>query len=157
MSLTTDPNDPRLVRKGPDQEPVPQNEVYLVLSEAERAKGFVRPYRAVYVHVGRPGPEYPLRDLTPEEQGCYHSYKYVKYEEYPVEMHPRLGRYWTQEDLDNIGNGCGSETKMSPELAETYAREPHFYGATYCVRCRMHRPVGEVGEFVWRDGSRVGT
>lgn len=80
------------------------NETYLVLSEEERAKGFVRPVRNVYVH-----------------------------------------------EL------CGTETRMGSELAETYARDPSFYGATYCVRCRLHKPVGEHGEFVWLDGSKVGT
>lgn len=49
MSETTDPNDPRLGH-GPDNEPVPQNAAYLVLSEEERAKGFVRPYRDHYKH-----------------------------------------------------------------------------------------------------------
>lgn len=49
MSLTNDPKDPRLGR-GVDSEPVPQNAAYLVLSEAERAKGFVRPLRRAYVH-----------------------------------------------------------------------------------------------------------
>lgn len=48
-NLTTDPNDPRLGH-GVDETPVPQNEVYLVLSEEERAKGFVRPYRDSYIH-----------------------------------------------------------------------------------------------------------
>lgn len=49
--LTTDPNDPRLRRGGdPDDTRVPQNEAYLVLSEEERAKGFVRPYRDAYEH-----------------------------------------------------------------------------------------------------------
>ena len=49
MSLTTDPNDPQLGH-GSDNEPVPQNEKYLVLSEEERAKGFVRPVRFSYEH-----------------------------------------------------------------------------------------------------------
>jgi hypothetical protein len=44
---------------------------------------------------------------------------------------------------------CGSVTTMGQALAETYAREPGFYGSTYCVRCRMHRPVGAQGEFTW--------
>lgn len=54
--------------------------------------------------------------------------------------------------------GCGVVTMMGVELAETYARDPSFYGATYCVGCRKHRPVGETGEFFW-DGTRskVGT
>lgn len=52
---------------------------------------------------------------------------------------------------------CGTETTMGRDIAETYARQPDFYGATYCVACRMHRPVGAEGEFVWLDGSKVGT
>jgi hypothetical protein len=92
MSLTTDPNDPRLGR-GSDSTPVPQNSVYLVLSADERAKGFVRPLRCSYVH-----------------------------------------------------NKCGTVTTMGQAIAETYARDPKFYGGTYCCACRMHRPVAE---FVW--------
>lgn len=49
---------------------------------------------------------------------------------------------------------CGAETKMARDIAETYARDPAFYGGTYCVTCRMHRPLVE---FVWLDGSRVGS
>lgn len=47
--------------------------------------------------------------------------------------------------------GCGTFTTMGQALAETYARDPSFYGATYCVGCKKHRPVGKNGEFVW-DG-----
>lgn len=103
MSTTSDRNDPRLTH-GADDEPVEMAEVYLVLSDAERAKGFVRPVRRAYVH-----------------------------------------------------QACGGETVMGQAIAETYARRPHFYGSTYCVHCRMHRPVGPDGEFVWDDGSKVGT
>ena len=52
-----------------------------------------------------------------------------------------------------IHDTCGALTTMSTPIAETYARDPHFYGSTYCVNCRMHRPVGEDGEFTWSDGS----
>jgi hypothetical protein len=93
MGLTTDPDDPR-VGRGVDDEPVPQHDTYLVLSDEERAKGFVRPVRRTYKHTG----------------------------------------------------GCGALTTMGIALAETYARQPTFYGATYCVGCGMHRPVAE---FVW--------
>lgn len=100
MGITTDPNDPRLGR-GSDDEPRPQQEVYLVLSEEERAKGFVRPYRDAYKH-----------------------------------------------------KSCGTVTTMGRAIAETYARNPRFYGATYCVHCSMHRPLIE---FVWiPDGSPMG-
>ena len=47
--VTTDPNDPRLGH-GSNEEPVRQNELYLVLSEEERSKGFVRPLRFTYYH-----------------------------------------------------------------------------------------------------------
>jgi hypothetical protein len=103
MGLTTDPSDPRLGH-GSDEAPIPQHDVYLVLSDEERAKGFVRPYRAVYVH-----------------------------------------------------EVCGTETRMGEAIAATYARYPTFYGATYCVHCAMHKPVGPEGEFVWLDGQKVGT
>lgn len=150
MSLTDDPNDPRL-KRGVDAEPVPQHEVYLVLSEEERVKGFVRPVRTTYRHVGLQ-PLYPLRDLTEEERGRYADVGYVKYEAYP-EGSSTLGRYWTQEQLDS--RGCGAVTTMATALAETYARDPHFYGSTYCVRCMKHRPVAE---FVWEGTTeRVGS
>lgn len=98
MSLTTDPQDPRLGH-GSNDSPVGQNEAYLVLSDEELAKGFVRPVRTSYVH-----------------------------------------------------RTCGAQTTMGLAIAETYARNPGFYGATYCVSCSMHRPVGE---FDWADGSGV--
>lgn len=114
--LTTDPNDPRLSR-GSDNEPGPQNEVYLVLSEEERAKGFVRPYRDEYAHMQCP--RFPADKYAPES-------------------------------LREL-----AVTTMGRALSETYARDPGFYGATYCVHCRMHKPVGE---FVWTaDGETVGT
>lgn len=53
---------------------------------------------------------------------------------------------------------CGQVTTMAQALAETYAREPGFYGATYCATCRMHRRVGASGEFVWTGtDEKVGT
>ena len=103
MGTTDDPTDPRLTR-GADTEPQGQAEVYLVLSDDERANGFVRPLRESYRHTA-----------------------------------------------------CGSVTDMSSPIAESYARDPNFYGSTYCVQCRLHRPVGERGEFEWLDGSKVGT
>lgn len=96
MTTTSDRSDPRLTH-GADDEPVPQAPVYLVLSDEDRARGFVRPVRRSYIHV----------------------------------------------------DGCGAMTTMAVDIAETYAREPGFYGATYCCGCRKHRPVGPHGEFIW--------
>lgn len=151
-TTTTDPNDPRLGH-GVNEERVPQNKAYLVLSEEERSKGFVRPYRDAYRHVGAPPPANPLRDLTDHEQELWGSEGYVKFEIYP-EGSSAVGKFWTQADLDNVGKGCGSETIMGRALSETYQRQPSFYGATFCVVCSKHLPVNE---FVWsKDGERVG-
>lgn len=101
MSVTDDPQDPRLHTIEPDG----MQEAYLVLSEEERAKGFVRPVRRSYMH-----------------------------------------------------EKCGRVTTMGTALAETYARDPHFYGGTFCATCRNHFPVGWNGEFVWEGTSeKVGT
>ena len=155
--VTDDPNDPRIKRGQADNAPVPQNEVYLVLSEEERGKGFVRPYRTTYRHVGRPAPRNPLRDLDADELERYGKYGYIKFEAYPESELPQTGRFWTQADFDAT-KGCDGVTTMGRALSETYARQPDFYGATYCVGCGMHRPVGAEGEFVW-EGTlvRVGT
>lgn len=105
MSLTTDPNDPRLGR-GTDTEKVAQHDVYLVLSDEERAKGFVRPVRASYLHSKGDAP-------------------------------------------------CNQVTTMGRAIAETYARDPYFYGSTYCCTCCKHLPVSA---FVWvGDGQTVGS
>jgi hypothetical protein len=82
-----------------------QHKDYWVLSESERAKGFVRPVRSAYRHAK-----------------------------------------------------CGTVTTMGRALAETCARDPHFYGSTFCVSCGSHFRVGADGEFTW-DGTneKVGT
>lgn len=155
MSLTDDPNDPALKQTRSDG----QQEKYLVLSEEERKKGFVRPVRDTYKHVGRPAPKHPLRDLNENEKVDLNLGDiFVKFEVYPESESPKTGRYWTQEELDNVNKGCGHTTTMGRELAETYARSPGFYGKTFCCHCGDHLPVGEHGEFIWvDDGSRVGT
>ncbi|MCR4339181.1 MAG: hypothetical protein NUW01_04745 [Gemmatimonadaceae bacterium] len=155
MALTTNPEE---ARKSPIK-PDGQQEIYVVLSEEERAAGFVRPVRRSYRHIGV-RPRHPLRDLTPEEHARHDSYGYVKYEPYQEEGEETsendvLGKFWTQRALDG---GCGSVTTMGIEFAETYARDPSFYGGTFCATCRSHFPVGVNGEFVWLDDeSKVGT
>lgn len=156
MSPVTDnPDDPGLRKIGPDG----MQESYLVLSEAERAQGFVRPLRRSYIHVGRPGPTHALRDLTPEEQVRFDGAGYVKFEVYPDSESPMTGRFWTSGQLDSVDQGCGGTTTMGQPIAETYARQPGFYGGTFCATCGAHFPVGRDGEFVWADAptERVGT
>jgi hypothetical protein len=50
---------------------------------------------------------------------------------------------------------CRVSTRMGLALSETYAKDPLFYGATYCVGCGLHLPVGC---FTWdADGETVGS
>lgn len=53
---------------------------------------------------------------------------------------------------------CGAITTMGQSIAETYARDPTYYGSTFCSQCKDHFPVGENGEFVWQGtDEKVGT
>lgn len=128
-----------------------QQKSYLVLTSEERAKGFVRPVRKEYTHIGV-RPKHPLRDLTDEEKEQYKEFGYIKFELYPPEELPVTGSYWSEKRLKS---GCGGVTRMGQALAETYARDPGFYGGTFCVHCKAHYPVEE---FVWKDTiERVGS
>ena len=103
MGLTTDRNDPGLQQIRPDG----QQAVYLVLSEEERQKGFVRPVRYKYRHLK-----------------------------------------------------CGAVTTMGLALSETYARDPKFYGGTFCCACgqHFHLQTADGWQFVWEpDGDPVGS
>lgn len=134
-----------------------QQKAYVVLSAEERAKGYARPVRRTYRHVGTAPPEYSLRDLTSEEHERYGKFGYIKYETYPDSPEiAAVGKYWTQAELDKINTGCGATTTMGQTLAETYARDPSFYGGTFCCACNTHYPVDE---FVWLDNpdQRVGS
>ena len=132
-----------------------QHAGYIVLCPDERAKGFVRPYRDSYKHVGL-RPKYPLAPLTDAETQMFGDH-FVKFEAYPPESPDSRGgtsrgRFWMQAELDS---GCGSVTTMGRALSETYARDPKFYGSTFCCHCNRHLPVAE---FVWTaDGTRVGS
>lgn len=104
MGLTTDPEDPGLRETREDG----QQQTYLILSDAERVRGFVRPVRQKYRHVA-----------------------------------------------------CGTVTTMGLAIAETYARDPAFYGRTFCCHCGKHfRLTDSDGKpaFLWEpDGSPVGS
>jgi hypothetical protein len=106
MGLTNDPQEAR--ESGIDPTTGMQYK-YVVLSDEERAKGFVEPVREKYQHLK-----------------------------------------------------CGTITTMALPIAETYARQPEYYGGTYCAGCLSHFPVGENGEFVWVENGvptdqKVGT
>ncbi len=51
-----------------------------------------------------------------------------------------------------IHDKCGTETVMGEKLSQTYARDPKFYGATYCVGCQAHFPVKE---FKWSADNEI--
>lgn len=143
-------------RGTPTSEHLPDGQAkdHWILSDEERAKGFVRPVRLSYKHVGLPRPRFALRDLTPEEHERYDKFGYVKFEAYP-EGESTTGRYWTAKQLQG---GCGTVTSMPQKIAETYAAKPDFYGSTFCCGCGGYFPVGERGEFVWVGTiERVGT
>jgi hypothetical protein len=140
-----------------------QHKDYIVLCPDERAKGFVRPFRNKYIHVG--------------ESVCG---AIVNQGDLPVSVQPLggprdicglpfnhdgecAGQFYANIDqvehakilLTHRKGGCGVETSMGTSLSETYARNPKFYGATFCVGCNKHLPVTE---FVWsQDGETVGS
>lgn len=124
-----------------------QHTDYWVLPPEEIAKGFVRPVRQEYVHVGKK-PKYPIKPLTAEQEEKWGGNGFVAFEEYP-EGEKSVGRYWKQDELDS---GCRTKTTMSLPLAETYARDPGYYGSTMCVGCGDHFPVAE---FVWAGTEEV--
>jgi hypothetical protein len=129
---------------GPDG----QYRSYAVLPQSERDKGFIRPVRQSYRHVGD-RPKYPLRDLTEEEKVRYAAYQYVSFEAYPENPNSIRGRFWAEKQLKPK---CGTTTTMGRALAETYARDNTYYGATFCCHCREHLPVSE---FVWEGTDEV--
>lgn len=132
-----------------------QHERYPTLSEEERAKGFVRPVRQSYAHVGRPfcgKVGIPYEGCEPAPAG-----KVYACSSRPGHEGECFGAWYTitpEEAAKGVRGGCGGTvTKMGLAIAETYARKPDYYGATFCVGCGNHFPVGEDGEFVWLDGS----
>jgi hypothetical protein len=107
VTLSGKPPDPNY--DGPAPQPIGPLGMHLdywVLSDADRAKGFVRPVR--------------------------HSYKHVV---------------------------CNKTTSMNNKIAETYARDPKFYNATFCATCGTHYPLRNSSgkaQFLWLDGEEVG-
>ena len=151
MGLTTDRNSPCLKNTKDNG----QQSCYLILSDEERAKGFVRPIRKSYKHVGKQVDISKMRELTKEENEINKQFNYIGFIPEENKNSPIIGRFIKESDLKK---GCGIITTMGLELAETYARDPKFYGATFCCGCKTHLPVGKDGEFVWEGtNEKVGT
>ena len=93
-----------------------QQKGYVVLSEEEHAKGFVRPLRNAYIHTGK-NPEMAGSVLIKADAGA-----------------------------------CGTRTRMSAPIAETYARDPKFYSGTFCAGCSQHFPLEQ---FRWEGSTEV--
>ena len=104
-----------------------QHERHPGLPADEIAKGFVRPLRQSYKHVGRavcgkPAPGNKLGGMVtvcmdkPSHEGeCWGiSRPMVQPEAAAVERSQKLG-------------GCGTVTRMPHHCAETYARQPSYY------------------------------
>ena len=50
---------------------------------------------------------------------------------------------------------CGKKTTMHVTIAETFARNPKFYGGSgFCATCKIHVPTIEL---TWEDGTKVGS
>lgn len=135
-----------------------QQKAYVVLSEEERSKGFVRPLRRRYIHVGKPicakirksrvqrlgGARFicTLQDKHDEECGEWKSVSQPEGEE-------------AKRTHTLVPVSCGELTMIKGSIAETYARDPKFYNETFCVSCRAYFLVEE---FVWNDtNERVGS
>ena len=134
---------------------------YVVLSEEERAKGFVEPVRNSYTHIGR---KICGHDFGAYEGGVLGEHLVcgdVPGHDADHGSHRMLADSKKMARLESLGyfGGCGATTTMGRSLAETYAAKPTFYSGTYCTMCGTHFSVGEGGEFVWsgtliRVGSR---
>jgi hypothetical protein len=150
MALTDNKNDPRLKQEMKSNQEG-QNEIYLVLSDEELKKGFIRPVRNSYIHVGKNIDKSKMRPLTKNEHKQYDKYNYIGFIPNENSNSAVIGRFIKMSDLIP---GCGAKTTMSLKIAETYARNPKFYGSTYCCGCQRHLPVEE---FIWEDTNiRVG-
>lgn len=130
-----------------------QHKDYIVLCPDERAKGFVRPVRNAYQHVGRSICAKRVNKQSRNKLGgprdiCSLAYNHEGFCDGPflpgVSQAEQAGLLQSHRK-----GGCGTVTTMGTALAETYARDPGFYGATFCCHCNRHLPVGE---FVW-DGT----
>lgn len=144
---------------------VGQHKDYIVLCPDERAKGFVRPYRDAYRHAGRSicgtivnrGPSWEAPKLGGPRDICSRVFEHEgecgsPFQSVDQPEHAKI------LETHRIG-GCGKITTMGRALAETYARDPKFYGATFCTNCNRHLPVAE---FTWyemdgTEGPTVGS
>jgi hypothetical protein len=158
LTLCTTTGEPVDKVRAEQTERTGQHKSYIVLCPDERAQGFVRPYRDRYKHVGRAicgkylhmegnqtlGGRIDVCTMEPEHAGECIVFQSLSQPEAAAAQAKGL-----------LSVGCGTVTTMGLALSETYARDPEFYGATFCTGCNKHLPVVE---FVWTaDGKIVGS
>lgn len=130
-----------------------------MLCEEERKKGFVRPYRDSYRHVGLKVCGAPVWDGVQPPVG-FHGYVCSQPPGHTEPCGQEARAVVTAVEAARVAEThtigrCNTVTTMGRALSETYARDPKFYGSTFCVSCNHHFPVAE---FVWvADGEVVGS
>lgn len=152
MTITSDRNHPGINKP---RAPGDQNEAYLVLSEEERAKGFIRPVRDRYIHVGKEVCGKTRNNDERDRNGKLWVCTGAKGHEGPCFTWKAVSDAVARKTQSTHLLGCGTTTTMPQAIAETYARDNTFYGKTWCCGCNDHLPVGE---FCWfDDGSVLGS
>lgn len=73
-----------------------------------------------------------------------------QHERHPVNLEGEVVRPYRDTYTHN---SCGAATKIGSNIAETYQKNPKFYGSTFCVGCGKYFPVVD---FKWNDGITVG-
>lgn len=51
-----------------------------------------------------------------------------------------------------VHDECGATTRMGTDLAESFARDPHQYGKTFCAGCGDYYPLDE---FTWNGTDQT--
>lgn len=123
---------------------------YIVLSPEERAKGFMKPVRRSYIHESRS----VCGKMQPKNDKRIGGSRHMCGRAYPHEGECGQWKLVSQPEHARAERAhrtsCGVMTTMGLGLAETYARNPHFYSGTFCVGCHAHFPLNQ---FYWEDGE----
>jgi hypothetical protein len=124
---------------------------YVVLTPEERHKGFLRHVRLDYRHTGYHVCGADLSDYRESElygvgarSICHDVPGHAG--EHGKTVYVATAKEMIRLKQTSYYKGCGKITKMSIEIAETFARDPWFYSGTFCCTCKAHFPLNQ---FVW--------
>ena len=69
------------------------------------------------------------------------------------ENHPTIddGEFVQAVQREYVHEECGETTVMGSEIAESVARDPHYYTETFCAGCSDYFPVEE---FQWKSDDQ---